>query len=197
MFEESTNNPFKDEAANNEETSLKENQEEAKEGSEESAEAQEKAQEGTQEKDLQAELDDLNNKYLRMAADFDNYRKRQAQEREGLLKYGAAETLTKLLTVLDTIDRANDSMADLEDCKALKTGYQVAFKQLDEVLQKCGLEKIEVEGKEFDPNLMEAVMKTPSAEHPDGHIIAELQKGYKLGDKILRPALVNVAVQGE
>lgn len=144
-------------------------------------------------KEPSAELEELNNKYLRLAADFDNYRKRQVQERESLLKYGAADTLTKLLVVLDTIERADAALGDVEDAKQVKETYGVVFKQLQEVLQKCGLEKIETQGAEFDPNLHEAIMQTPTSEHPEHSIIAQLQTGYKLQDKVLRPALVNVA----
>ncbi len=146
---------------------------------------------------LRAELDDLNNKYLRMAADFDNYRKRQMQERESLLKYGAAETMTKLLAVLDTFERAGESLKDVEDVKSVKEGYEVAYKQLLDTLKKAGLETIEALGAEFDPNLHEAIAQTPTNEHPDNTVISQMQKGYKLGDRVLRPALVNVALNEE
>ena len=146
---------------------------------------------------LKAELDDLNNKYLRMAADFDNYRKRQMQERESLLKYGAADTMTKLLAVLDTFERAQESLKDVEDAQSVKEGYEVAFKQLMDTLKKAGLETIDALGAEFDPNLHEAIAQTPTNEHPDNTVISQMQKGYKLADRVLRPALVNVALNEE
>ncbi len=146
---------------------------------------------------LKAELDDLNNKYLRMAADFDNYRKRQMQERESLLKYGAADTMTKLLAVLDTFERAQESLKDVEDVQSVKEGYEVAFKQLMDTLKKAGLETIDALGAEFDPNLHEAIAQTPTNEHPDNTVISQMQKGYKLADRVLRPALVNVALNEE
>lgn len=146
---------------------------------------------------LRAELADLNNKYLRMAADFDNYRKRQAQERESLLKYGAAETMTKLLAVLDTFERAKESLKDIDDAKSVKDSYEVAFKQLLDTLKKAGLETIDALGAEFDPNLHEAIAQTPTNEHPDNTVISQMQTGYKLGDRVLRPALVNVALNEE
>lgn len=146
---------------------------------------------------LRAELADLNNKYIRMAADFDNYRKRQAQERESLLKYGAAETMTKLLTVLDTFERAKESLKDIDDAKSVKESYEVAFKQLLDTLKKAGLETIDALGAEFDPNLHEAIAQTPTNEHPDNTVISQMQTGYKLGDRVLRPALVNVALNEE
>lgn len=146
---------------------------------------------------LKAELEDLSNKYLRLAADFDNYRKRQAQERESLLKYGAAETMTKLLAVLDTFERAKESLKDVDNCQSVKESYEVAFNQLTDVLKKAGLEVIEALGEEFDPNLHEAIAQTPTNEHPDNTIISQMQPGYKLGDRVLRPALVNVALNEE
>ena len=146
---------------------------------------------------LRAELADLNNKYIRMAADFDNYRKPQAQERESLLKYGAAETMTKLLAVLDTFERAKESLKDIDDAKSVKESYEVAFKQLLDTLKKAGLETIDALGAEFDPNLHEAIAQTPTNEHPDNTVISQMQTGYKLGDRVLRPALVNVALNEE
>jgi len=132
--------------------------------------------------------------YIRLAADFDNYRKRQAQERECLLKYGAEDTLKKFLPVLDTFERAQKSFKEIDDPEKLKESFDAVQKQFMDALEKLGVEKIETIGKEFDPNFHEAVMQTPSEEHPDHTVIAELQSGYKLCDKILRPALVNVAV---
>ena len=142
---------------------------------------------------LQQEYDTLNNQYIRLAADFDNYRKRQAQERESLLKYGAEDTLKKLVEVLDNFDRGEKAIKDIEDCEQVKESFALVHKQLKDALQKVGMETIECEGEEFDPNFHEAVMQTPTSEQPENTIIAVLQKGYKLGDRVLRPALVNVA----
>lgn len=147
--------------------------------------------------ELKKEIEDINNKYLRLAADFDNYRKRQMQERENLIKYGAEETLKKIIPVLDTFQRAKDSIEKLEDINAVKQGYEVCIKQLNDVLDKIGLKKIEAKGKEFDPNIMEAVMQTPTKEYPTHTVIAELQAGYQLYDRVLRPVMVNVATEEE
>ena len=135
----------------------------------------------------------LNNQYIRLAADFDNFRKRQEQERENLLKYGAENTVKKLIEVLDNFDRGLKAIETVEDSDKVKECYNLAYKNFNDVLTKIGLEAIKAEGEEFDPNLHEAVMQTPTNEKPEHTIIAELQKGYKLGDKVLRPALVNVA----
>ena len=185
----SSNNPFE----------VKEETEEKQSPQEMAEEIKEDIQEVSDDKTakLQAELDDINNKYLRLAADFDNYRKRQAQERESLLKYGASEVMTKLLVVLDTFERAKESLKDIEDCNRVKESYEVAFKQLMDVLTKAGLEKIEATGEQFDPNLHEAIAQTPTSEHPDNTVVSTMQTGYKLQDRVLRPALVNVAVNEE
>lgn len=132
--------------------------------------------------------------YIRLAADFDNYRKRQEQEREALLKYGAEDTVKKLLPVLDTFERAQTSLKEIDDPEKLKESFEAVKKQFLEALEKLGVEKIEAVGKEFDPNIHEAIMQTPTTEQPDNTVITELQSGYKLCDKILRPTLVNVAV---
>lgn len=143
--------------------------------------------------ELQAKYDELNNKYIRLAADFENFRKRQAQEREDLLKYGAVNTLKQLIEVLDNFDRGQKAVENIEDCQKVKDSFNLVMKQMKDTLTKLGLEVIETEGKEFDPNFHEAVMQTPTSEHPEGTIINELQKGYKVGDKVLRASLVNVA----
>ena len=145
---------------------------------------------------LQEKYDTLNNQYLRLAADFDNYRKRNEQEREALLKYGAENTLKKMLEVLDNFERGLKAIETVEECDKVKECYNLAYKNFTDVLTKAGLETIKAEGETFDPNFHEAVMQTPSTDVPEHTIIAELQKGYKLGDKVLRPALVNVATEG-
>lgn len=144
-------------------------------------------------KELQEKYDTLNQQYVRLAADFDNYRKRQAQEREDLLKYGAENALKKMIEVLDNFERGKKALADVQDCEKVKESFDLVHKQVEDTLAKLGLEKIEAEGKEFDPNFHEAVMQTPTSEHPENTIITELQKGYKMGDRVLRPTLVNVA----
>ena len=136
----------------------------------------------------------MNQQYIRLAADFDNYRKRQEQEKEALLKYGAENTLKKMIEVLDNFERGMKAIETVEDCDKVKECYNLAYKNFTDVITKAGLEPIKAEGEAFDPNFHEAVMQTPTSEKPEHTIIAELQKGYKLGDKVLRPTLVNVAV---
>ena len=145
---------------------------------------------------LQEKYDTLNNQYIRLAADFENFRKRTEQEREALLKYGAESTLKKMLEVLDNFERGIKAIETVEDCDKVKECYNLAYKNFTDVLTKAGLETIKAEGEVFDPNFHEAVMQTPTSDKPENTIIAELQKGYKLGDKVLRPTLVNVATEG-
>ena len=110
------------------------------------------------------------------------------------MKYGAEGTVKQLIEVLDNFDRGLKAIETVEDCEKVKECYNLAYKNFNDVLSKIGLEVIKAEGEEFDPNMHEAVMQTPTSDKKDNTIIAELQKGYKLGDKVLRPTLVNVAV---
>ena len=152
-----------------------------------------KAESNSELEELQQKYDTLNQQYLRLAADFDNYRKRQAQEREDLLKFGTENALKKMIEVLDNFERGKKALENVEDCAKVKESFDLVHKQVFDALSKLGLEVIETEGKEFDPNFHDAVMQTPTSEHSENIIINELQKGYKMGDKVLRPALVNVA----
>lgn len=142
---------------------------------------------------LKADYDKLNQQYVRLAADFDNFRKRQEQERENLIKYGTEAALKKMIEVLDNFERGQKALENVEDCEKVKESFNLVHKQVHEALSKLGLEEIKAVGEEFDPNFHEAVMQTPTSEHPEHTVINELQKGYKLGDKVLRPTLVNVA----
>ena len=144
---------------------------------------------------LKSDFENLNNQYLRLAADFDNYRKRQLQERESLLKYGAQECMKKVIEVVDNFDRALQSVEQIDNIDKMKESFYILNKQLTDSFTKFGLEQIKSVGEKFDPNLHEAVMQTQTEEYPEDTIIKELQKGYKLGDKVLRPAMVDVAVK--
>ena len=188
-----SNNPFKNtdfdenvENSENEEVSANEVSEDVK-----SEKSDEKFNE------LQQKYDTLNQQYLRLAADFENYRKRQEHEREDLLKFGTENALKKMLEVLDNFERGKKALEKVEDYAKVKESFDLVHKQTVETLKKLGLEEIETEGKEFDPNFHDAVMQTPTSEHPEHTVINELQKGYKMGDKVLRPALVNVATSQE
>lgn len=142
---------------------------------------------------LQEEYNKLNQQYIRLAADFDNYRKRQEQERENLIKFGTENALKNMLEILDNFERGQKALESVEDCEKVKESFDLIHKQVIETLTKLGLEKIKAIGEEFDPNFHEAVMQTPTSEYPENSVITELKKGYKVGDKVIRPTLVNVA----
>ena len=180
---EDNKNPFQEEE-------VKENENIEEETAEEqpTQEAQEEAKD-----DFEAKYEDLNNKYLRLAADFDNFRKRTIQEKEDLSKYAAAEVLKKLTVVLDTFDRASEHLKDIDNCQTVKESYEVAIKQFVETLKKCGMEEIEAMGKVFDPNEHEAITQVPTNDFEPDTVAFVAQKGYKMGDRIIRPALVGVA----
>ena len=144
---------------------------------------------------LKKDFENLNNQYLRLAADFDNYRKRQVQERAALLQYGAEECMKKVLEVVDNFDRAGAMVDKIDNLDKMKETFFILNKQLMDSLSKLGLEQIKCVGEKFDPTLHEAVIQTQTEEYPEDTIINELQKGYKLGDKVLRPAMVSVAVK--
>ena len=189
-------NPFK-KAVDNEDNIEKQDETLASEDSNQEQSENEKSEiseEKTEQKnEWQEKYETLNNQYIRLAADFDNFRKRQEAEKESLLKYGAENTVKKLIEVIDNFDRGLKAIETVEDCEKVKECYHLAYKNFKDVLSKIGLEVIKAEGEEFDPNLHEAVMQTPTDEKPENTIITELQKGYKLGDKVLRASLVNVA----
>ncbi len=188
---ETNSNPFKNEELVKDENNAQEtveNETPAEEINEET-----KSEENSK---LQEEYDKLNQQYIRLAADFDNYRKRQEQERENLIKFGTETALKKMLEVLDNFERGQKTLEGVEDCEKVKESFNLVHKQVWDALSKMGLEEIKAVGEEFDPNFHEAVMQTPTSEHPENSVINELQKGYKLGDKVLRPTLVNVATAG-
>ncbi len=191
---EENKNPFHDEDKENENIvdEIENNEETKEEAQEETLVQQEEPAE-----DFEKKYEDLNNKYLRLAADFDNFRKRMASERQDLLKYAAADVLAKLISVLDTFDRAKESLKDIDNCTTVKESYEVAYKQLLDTLKKAGMEEIEALGKEFNPNEHEAITQVPTDEFEEDHVAVVAQKGYKLLDKVLRPALVGVAKKKE
>ena len=187
-------NPFKKAVEAKQDETKEKNVELADKEAEETSE-EEKAEVSVEEPkdEWKEKYETLNNQYIRLAADFDNFRKRQESERESLLKYGAENTVKKLLEVMDNFDRGLKALDTIEDVEKAKECYNLAYKNFNDVMGKIGVEVIKAQGEEFDPNMHEAVMQTPTAETPENTIIAELQKGYKLGDKVLRPSLVNVA----
>jgi len=184
-MEENNSNPFKNEETDKE---IDINEPIEKSTVEETQEDSEVKKDNWQEK-----YEQLNNQYIRLSADFDNFRKRHEQEKEALIKFGTENALTKLIEVLDNFERGQKSLENVDDCAKVKESFDLIQKQVYETLTKLGLEEIKAVGEEFDPNFHEAVMQTPTNEHKEHTVIAELRKGYKMGDKVLRPTMVNVA----
>ena len=187
-------NPFKEKEEIKEENIEEESSEEQEE-IQENNDSNEQNDEQTDEQDNKYE--ELNNKYIRLAADFDNFRKRTAVEKEELSKYTTVEILKKLTSSLDTFDRAKESLKEIEDVKTVKEGYEVAYKQLLDTLSKIGLTEIEALSKPFDPNEHEAITQVPTDEFEPDTVAMVAQKGYKYQDKVVRPALVGVAKNKE
>jgi molecular chaperone GrpE len=142
---------------------------------------------------LLAEKTDLQNVLLRHAAEFDNFRKRTERERADVCEYAAADAVKSLLPVLDDFERAlKGQTADTEYAK----GVELIYQRMLEVLTKLGLERIEAEGKTFDPNFHHAIEMVPSEEYEDQTVLAELLRGYTFKGRLLRASMVRVAVRG-
>lgn len=195
-MEENKKNPFSED---NKENLEEEKKEETSEEQEVNAvnsddETNEEENSSNEEKsELEKKYEDLNNKYIRLAADFDNFRKRTQQEKEELSKYTTVQILNKIASVLDTFDRAQEHLKDIENCQTVKESYEVAYKQFLDTLKKIGMEEIEAIGKAFNPNEHEAITQVPTNDFEPDTIAYVAQKGYKLEDKVIRPALVGVA----
>lgn len=148
--------------------------------------------------ELMRERATLYDQLLRRQADFENYRKRVEREREEIYQRAQVEILRELLPVFDNFDRALLSLERSEaDAEKLRHGIELIHRQLNAALSKMGLEPVESIGKQFDPHLHEAVAIEPSEEHGENVIIEELQRGYKLGNLLIRPAKVKVAAAPE
>ncbi|MFM1798226.1 MAG: Molecular chaperone GrpE, heat shock protein [Cyanobacteriota bacterium] len=144
---------------------------------------------------LQSEHEALRSQYMRIAADFDNFRKRQSRDQEDQRLQITGNTLSEILPVVDNFDRARQQLNPQgEEAQALHRSYQGLYKQLVDVFKQLGVSPMRVEGEPFDPNLHEAVMREPSEEHPEDVVIEELQRGYQLQGKVLRHALVKVSM---
>ncbi len=136
--------------------------------------------------------------FVRLQADFANYKKRTAAEKLQISEVVKMDVLTNILPVIDNFERALQVPQDkvAEDVKSFIDGYEMIYKQLLGVLEKEGVTKIDAVGKPFDPNYHQAVMRVPSDEYDDDVVVEVLQEGYLLGDKTLRPAMVKVAFNG-
>jgi len=141
---------------------------------------------------LKAQVEELNDKYLRQAAEFDNFRRRNARERVELIQTAGKDVITELLVVLDDSERAQKQMEKTDDVSQIKEGVQLVFSKLRNTLSAKGLKPMESIGKEFNPDLHEAITEIESGEDMKGKVVDEIQKGYYLNDKIIRHAKVVV-----
>ena len=130
-----------------------------------------------------------NDKYMRMAAEYDNFRKRSAKEKEGIYADAYADALKSILPIIDNLERA----VGVEGAEAVAKGLEMTLKGAGEALEKMGVEAFGAEGDQFDPNMHNAMMMVDDENHQEGEIVTVFQKGYKKGDKIIRYAMVTVA----
>jgi molecular chaperone GrpE len=142
--------------------------------------------------EMASQLEELNDARLRLAADFENYKKRVRQEQLGTMRFAAQTVAERLLPVVDDAELALSHAPEGVDENWLK-GIRLTFQKLNEVLASVGVERIEAVGVPFDPNLHEAVGSEESSEQPEDTVLVELRPGYRMHDRVLRPALVKVA----
>ncbi|MBE9062676.1 nucleotide exchange factor GrpE [cf. Phormidesmis sp. LEGE 11477] len=159
-----------------------------------SAEAEARVALQQQTESLQSQLEERSGQFARLTADFDNFRKRTLKERETLEEQVKCNTINGLLEVVDNFERARSQIKPQSEGElAIHKSYQGVYKQLVEALKKLGVSPMRSEGKEFDPNLHEAVMREPTSDYPEGTVIEEFVRGYVLGERVLRHAMVKVA----
>jgi molecular chaperone GrpE len=140
--------------------------------------------------ELRRERDTLQDRLLRTAAEFDNYRKRMDRERRDLAELTAGEVMKELLPIIDNLERALQAAAPDEP---LRKGVELIHRQMLDMLRKRSVRPIEALGTDFDPNFHQAVIHEESVDHREGEVMEELQRGYVVGEKLLRPAMVKVA----
>ncbi len=139
---------------------------------------------------LKAERDSLLDRLARAQAEFENARRRAAKEQQDFREYAAADAIKALLPVLDSFERALQMKSDLGD---FRSGVELIYKQLQDALAKLGVQPIPAKGEQFDPHVHEAIEMVETSDAPDHQVIEELQRGYKMKDRLLRPAMVKVA----
>ncbi|MEA5617415.1 nucleotide exchange factor GrpE [Cronbergia sp. UHCC 0137] len=147
---------------------------------------------------LKAQLEERSTQYMRIAADFENYRKRNSKEKEDLETLVKRNTIMELLPVVDNFERARSHLKPQSEGEmTIHKSYQGVYKQLVDCLKRLGVSPMRPEGQEFDPNVHEAVMREATDEHPEGTVLEELVRGYYMGDRVLRHAMVKVAAPKE
>ncbi|MDX2083928.1 MAG: nucleotide exchange factor GrpE [Candidatus Melainabacteria bacterium] len=144
--------------------------------------------------DWEQKYRELYEQYLRLAADFDNFRKRRLQEMEHARKYGGENTILELLPFLDNLERARASLSEGSDAKVLYQSFGLVQQQLMDALSSIGLQRVSAKGQPFNPTEHEAIAQFESADWPDQTVMEEQQGGYRLHDRLIRPARVVVSV---
>lgn len=142
---------------------------------------------------VEAELSEWKDKYLRLMAEFDNYKKRTAKEKSGIYHDATANAVAVLLPVMDNLERALAAQVTSDDAKALRDGVLMVKKQLADSFAEVGVEEIEAVGKTFDPNFHNAVLHIDDEQYGENEIVEEFSKGYILGEKVIRYSMVKVA----
>ncbi|UQD53832.1 nucleotide exchange factor GrpE [Bacillus methanolicus] len=142
--------------------------------------------------ELEAKLEEADNRYLRLQADFENFRRRSRMDLEAVEKYRAQSLVTDLLPIIDNFERGLKLEVDNEQAKSLLQGMEMVYRSLLDALKKEGVEPIEAVGKEFDPNLHHAVMQVEDENYDSNIVVEEFQKGYMLKDRVIRPSMVKV-----
>ena len=143
--------------------------------------------------EVQRQRDDYQDRLLRKAAEFDNFRKRTERERHATSEAAAADLIRDLLPLVDDLERALKADAGVGGAEVYRRGVELILARLNDLLRKRGVRPIEALGADFDPHLHQAVTHEPSTEHRDGEITEEFARGYMLGDRLLRPSMVKVA----
>lgn len=141
---------------------------------------------------IRRELEETQQRLLRLQADYDNFRRRTRLEKEEFAKYASLNVVEKLLPVLDNFERALAAGQNAQDLDSFVKGVDMIFRQLTDVLAQEGLEPIQAVGEPFNPEFHQAVMQVESEEHDDNIVVEELQKGYMLKEKVIRPSMVKV-----
>ncbi|MGD1907826.1 MAG: nucleotide exchange factor GrpE [Leptolyngbyaceae cyanobacterium] len=158
----------------------------------------ESAESSRQVADLTAQLEDRTSQYVRITADFENYRRRTNREREEQEVQIKCNTISELLPVIDNFERARAQIKPQTEAEmSIHKSYQSVYKQLVDCLKRIGVAPMRAEGQEFDPNFHEAVMREPTDQHEEGTVMEELVRGYLLEEKVLRHAMVKVAAPPE
>lgn len=143
--------------------------------------------------ELEKQLERERQLHLRALADFQNYKRRADEQRAEIVQFANREMMLELLPILDNLERALAAAEQTHSYEALVGGVALTLRQMQEYLKKNGVEAIEAVGKEFDPNLHEAVMRVEDSEHPENTVVDEVQKGYMMHSRVLRPTMVKVA----